>query len=76
MRILLKICKGEELFIDLVLLGTESHLKSCKWSEVDIEFDLKKLSLTVIATKPKMTRIAYLLDGVLCRTGSENRHEV
>ena len=27
MRILLKICKGEELFIDLVLLGTESHLK-------------------------------------------------
>ena len=27
MHILLKICKGEELFIDLVLLGTESHLK-------------------------------------------------
>ena len=24
---LLEICKGEELFIDLVLLGTESHLK-------------------------------------------------
>ena len=27
MHILLKICKGEELFIDLVLLCTESHLK-------------------------------------------------
>ena len=27
MSILLEICKGEELFIDLVLLGTESHLK-------------------------------------------------
>ena len=27
MHIVLKICKGEELFIDLVLLGTESHLK-------------------------------------------------